>query len=69
MSPTDTSSGDKVVLFNILSSNYALWVGSKILVIDNRICFWPYVIETEYGVEYISTEKEFLNRYILIGVL
>ena len=65
----DPKENDIIVLYNKLSENYALWVGSKIMATDFDVIVWPYVIETGYSIDYISTQEEFLKQYDVIGVL
>lgn len=65
----DNTKNETIVLFNKRANNYALWVGCKIMVVDDDVIYWPFVIETGYSVEYITTQEEFLKYYNVIGVL
>lgn len=65
----DPKENDIIVLYNKRSENYALWVGSKIIATNSYAYLYPYVIETGYSIEFISTKQEFLKYYDLIGVL
>lgn len=65
----DSTKNETIVLYNKRADNYALWVGSEIRVYNNQVYFWPYVVETGYSIELISTKEELLKYYDVIGVL
>lgn len=65
----DSAKNEIIVLYNKRANNYALWVGCRIMAVDDDVIYWPFVIETGYSVEYISTKEELLKYYDVIGVL